>query len=64
MTYSFTQPVCPEHWNERNPGSQVESSKLHNAGHLERCCDCNKLTCCGLYIRVDPSTVQYPTLTK
>lgn len=62
--FSFTQPVCPGCWNERHPEKLVDPSKLEYAGESERCCDCNTWTRCGIYIRVDPTTVPHPTLTK
>jgi len=59
--YSFTQPVCDECWDLRYPD---RPSPRLGQGPQERCCDCTTLTSSGIYIRVDPSTVPHPTLTK
>lgn len=60
---SFTQAVCFDCWNERNPESQVgpDDPRRSNTGPDERCCDCGAATTSGVYIRVDPSTVPFPS---
>jgi hypothetical protein len=59
--FSWTQPMCDDCWTADNPGREpmrfVESER-----QAEQCCKCGAGTKSGIYVRVDPSTVTYPTL--
>jgi hypothetical protein len=59
--YSFTQPICLDCWSsghgEKQPARLVEPD-------VEICAYCGEENEDGIYIRVDPSTVPWPTLTK
>lgn len=55
---SFTQPACDSCFAERNPGR--EPVRLMEP-ETEICCFCGQPTASGIYVRVDPSTVEYPT---
>lgn len=57
---NFTQPLCCRCWNIRHPDKQVERER-DGHGPVERCCDCGWSTASGIYIRVDPKTVTYPS---
>lgn len=61
MRYSFTQPICNDDWEEQNPDR--DPTRLTEPNE-EVCCFCGALTKSGIYIRVDPTTVQHPTITK
>lgn len=56
--YKWTQPICLKCYVTRYPDRSavgiVEVEK-------ERCCDCGKDTYEGVYFRVNPATVQFPT---
>ena len=58
---SWTQPICDDCWRERSPGrgpnKVVDPEK-------EQCVDCGYATKSGIYIRLDPTTTQYPTKLK
>lgn len=60
---SWTQPLCPPCWNERNPDRTVNPLDLAYGGETETCCDCGQDTSCGIYVRVDPATVEHPRIT-
>ena len=59
--YSWTQPVCPGCYGEKNPGRTpvvlIETKR-------EACCFCGAVTRDGIYFRVDPATCPNPTLLK
>jgi hypothetical protein len=60
--YSWTQPMCEGcyvSWIGPNPHRIMKW--FHET---ERCCNCNKETREGIYIRVDPEGVPYPTEEK
>lgn len=54
----MTQPVCDRCWRmtegERRPVRLVDR-------HPETCCLCGSSTTSGIYRRLDPSIVPYPT---
>ena len=54
----FTQPLCEECWIERN--GERQPVRLREA-ELERCCLCAKYNTDGIYTRIDPKTVPFPT---
>lgn len=55
---SWSQPICRSCFSLHNPGRipvrLVEPD-------TEKCCSCGELTTQGIYIRINPSTVAYPT---
>jgi hypothetical protein len=57
--YSWTQPICGDCWDRRNPGR-----KAHRLiePDVERCAFCGGLTRSGLYVRADPTTVVHPAI--
>lgn len=59
--YSFTQPCCGACFLDFAPGRRP--TRVLGA-ESERCCHCGMHTDEGIYIRVDPATVPYPTRTK
>jgi hypothetical protein len=56
--YSWTQPVCDDCWDAEHPAKR---SPRHRMGDREVCCRCGEATVSGIYIRVDPATVEHPT---
>lgn len=62
MKFSWTQPICANCWNEHNPDRPV--GELLPNGMEEKCCHCGITTFSGIYIRIDPTTVGHPSLTK
>lgn len=58
--YSWTQPACLDCWRERNPG-RAPMHLTEFAREIETCCHCGQETSDGIYVRVDPETVPYPT---
>lgn len=59
--YSWTQPICEACWRDREPGREPMTLQQPE---VEECCLCGSETASGIYIRVDPATVSFPTLTK
>lgn len=59
-TTSWTQPICRECWNERNPDRQAVSVAIIHLSEPEFCCYCGERAVNGIYVRVDPSTVPFP----
>ena len=57
-TFSWTQPICDDCWDTDHPDRP--SPRLAQ-GDREECCKCGSATLSGIYIRVDPTTVNYPT---
>lgn len=60
--YSLTQPACFPCFNERYPGGPEPVKLLEPEDEI--CCFCGAPTVSGIYDRVDPSTVPFPTNTK
>jgi hypothetical protein len=56
--YSFTQPACEPCWAVR--GHPTPAARLRNP-KLERCAYCGNSTRHGIYLRVDPRRVPFPT---
>jgi hypothetical protein len=62
---SWTQPICAARWNQ-DYGSQGKGRIIdvdldeNGSGDPEQCCYCGKTTVCGIFVRIDPSTVPYP----
>lgn len=61
VRYSFTQPLCDPCWDGEHTGR--EPIRLRDTDP-EMCCKCGEPTLSGIYIRVNPHTVKYPTITK
>jgi hypothetical protein len=59
--YSFTQPICGPcyayRYPDREPHQIIEAE-------AEICCVCGLATRRGIYLRVDPSTVLFPSRLK
>lgn len=55
---SWTQPVCERCFGIEKPGRVPP--RVRDA-ERETCCYCGDPTYTGVYIRVDPATVPYPT---
>jgi hypothetical protein len=54
---SWTQAVCDDCWDERNPD---RLSPRRGSGYHETCCWCGGNTRSGIYVREDPATVPFP----
>lgn len=61
VDFSWTQPICDDCWDRDH--ADRPSPRL-GGGFAEQCCKCGAGTNSGIYIRVDPSTVGYPTNLK
>ena len=57
---SWTQPCCYRCWYQRNPHRRPHAMTLEHRT-AETCCYCGELTLSGIYVRVNPATVQHPT---
>jgi hypothetical protein len=56
---SWTQALCDPCWVIRQ-GARI-AHRVKDAP-TEKCCDCGNRTTSGIYYRVDPATVKYPTI--
>lgn len=56
--FSFTQPTCDDCWDERHAGTPSPRTPV---GAPEACCYCGADTRSGIYVRVDPATVAFPS---
>lgn len=61
--YSWTQPICTECFGKRNPGREPTQLVDHMRSE-ETCSVCGATTRDGIYFRVDPATVDWPTNLK
>lgn len=61
--YSWTQPSCDDCWQRRYPGRQAVTIK-QEMRDAETCCFCGEGHRSGIYVRVDPETVPYPSIKK
>lgn len=59
---NWTQPVCIPCWNRDHPDRQTQGRG--DIGDLEHCCLCGGETRSGLYVRLDPATVPFPSEEK
>lgn len=55
----FTQALCARCWNDQEP--ERPAPRPCGDGLREVCCMCGYITISGIYTRVDPTTVPYPT---
>jgi hypothetical protein len=62
--YRWTQPSCKECYAEHYPGLSNPHRIVEHARESERCCYCGVQNFDGLYVRVDPTEVPYPSLLK
>lgn len=60
---SWTQPCCDDCWQDRNPGREAIRVRL-DPPVVELCVFCVLPTTSGIYVRIDPATAPYPTLTR
>jgi hypothetical protein len=56
--YSFSQPVCFDCWYRLH--GDWEPTRLREPED-ETCCHCGRATLSGIYVRINPTTVRYPT---
>lgn len=71
---NWTQSCCERCWIEdhyeiKNVGDGETDVRIRlpvvlKDPEIETCCKCGEPTIMGLYIRVDPNTVKFPTLEK
>jgi hypothetical protein len=59
--FSWTQPICAPCYVKRHPGREPVHVLQTPS---EVCCDCGAATRDGIYVRVDPTSVMYPTRRK
>ncbi len=58
---NWYQPVCDDCWNEKHSRRPRHSFLEPGSGNLEKCCRCGLDTRSGIYMWVDPATVDHPT---
>lgn len=56
---NWTQPLCAECWFKMEP---VREPTRMQPAKVERCCQCDRRTYDGIYVRLDPEIVPFPTL--
>jgi hypothetical protein len=54
---TWTQAICAACYAARVPDGDPIVLRDPDP---ERCCDCGAVTTDGIYLRIDPATVQYP----
>ena len=59
--FRWTQPICDDCWDHNYP---KRPSPRTATGFAEQCCKCGQGTHSGIYVRVDPAKVPYPSLLK
>jgi hypothetical protein len=57
---TWTQPVCIDCFKQWNRGRKPVQIKA-DMRRTETCCYCGKVNEDGVYIRVDPNSVKFPT---
>lgn len=60
MVLSWIQPLCDKCWVRRN-GFRLPHRIMEDQRVQERCCDCGMKHRSGIYMRIDPATVDYPS---
>jgi hypothetical protein len=53
----FNHATCVACWNNNNPTQPTDPRRDYTRGREEVCCWCSRLTCSGIYVRVDPANV-------
>lgn len=61
LQLGWTQPACAGCFARHNPGRHP---LLFTDPDNETCCYCGTPTTSGIYVRVDPTTVDHPTHEK
>lgn len=59
--YNWNQPACNTCWGSHNPGRTTHKLVL---AQEEVCCFCGTSTKSGVYVRVDPRDIPFPTRLK
>lgn len=57
---THTQPLCDFCWATRTT-DRGQHRLTGPARQTEQCCLCGKWTRSGIYVRIDPTAVPYPT---
>jgi hypothetical protein len=61
---SWTQPMCDACWISSR-GSDERPVRMHtDYREPEQCAWCGRLTSSGIYVRIDPATMPYPTIEE
>ena len=65
MALSWDQPICERCWLLRDDNWTEDSVRIpvrisDDSGYLHQCAFCGYPTFVGIYVRQDPSTVQFP----
>jgi hypothetical protein len=60
LRYSWAQPCCSACFTRRLP-TTAPKPVSEQTRKPETCCDCGIETTEGIYTRVDPETVRFPT---
>jgi hypothetical protein len=60
-SYSWTQPACDTCFAETFPSVTNPARMVKEMRTDERCCMCGAVDRSGIFIRINPSTVPYPT---
>lgn len=55
---TWTQPMCMPCWVRDHGARQPHT---HREPTVERCCKCGTPTQSGIYVRLDPTRVPYPS---
>jgi hypothetical protein len=61
VSYSWTQPCCNGCYAVHEPGRKP--TRLDRA-ETEKCAICGTETESGIYIRIDPKSVSYPSIER
>lgn len=56
---SWTQAICADCWFDRFPGREPVRFRPE-VRESETCCDCGRKTRSGIYVRADPTSVNFP----
>lgn len=58
----WTQPLCDICWIDREgPGRLPVRFHLAHIRDAERCCTCGQMTRSGIFTRIDPASVPFPS---
>jgi hypothetical protein len=58
---SWTQPCCEDCWVAREGARRPSRLRIPES---EKCAFCGRVTRAGIYVRVNPATVRYPTIEE
>jgi hypothetical protein len=59
---NWTQASCVDCWDRNNPDRRSDPDAEYTNGAIEVCAWCGGKTISGIYVRVDPKTVPFPTM--